>query len=123
MGDQQQLLGPRPHAITGLVLRPQPEPASSLLQLPALVRALAAPVRVANVDPQRTGFPEQRRAKVKYLGKVVDELLWMILEPGLPVDPIVSPAIIRRRGHYAGHLDPCAYQPLQRMLHISMQYD
>src|SRR5262249_447316 len=39
--DEQELFRPCPLAVTGPVLGPQPEPARPLLQLPALVRALA----------------------------------------------------------------------------------
>src|SRR5262249_26079408 len=93
--DEQQLFRACPLTVAGPVLGPQPEPARPLLQLPALVRALAAPVRVADIDPQRAGLAEQVTTQTKDLSKVIYELLRMIFEPELPVNAIVTLAVLR----------------------------
>src|SRR5262249_56121517 len=93
--DEQELFRPCPLAVTGPVLGPQPEPARPLLQLPALVRALAAPVRVADIDPQRAGLAEQVTTQTKDLSKVIYELFRMIFNPDLPVNAILPLALLR----------------------------
>src|SRR5215472_13562900 len=104
--DQKQLLRPRPPAVTCPVLGPQPEAAGLLLHLPALVRALAAPVRVPDVDPQRARLAEQCSAESKDLNEVIDKMLRMVFEPELPIDAIVALTVVWWGRYNTVHLDP-----------------
>ena len=71
-GRSKSLFRPSPGVIAWLILGPDAESPSALLGLEALVRSLAAPVGVPDVDPQASGISQDIPAQIKDFYSLLD---------------------------------------------------
>lgn len=121
--NEKELLRSRPLTVTRTILWPKTETSGALLGLLALVRPLATPVGVANVDPEGTGVLEDLAAQPEHIDEVIDEIARRFFVADLSVDAIVTLSVVRRRSHNAVHEQLGVNELLELGLDIATEQD
>lgn len=119
--DQQQLLASGPQAGSPLILRPAAEPASGLLVLAASGLPPAAPIRVAQVDPQAARIFEDSYQAAKHLDQPIQIFLRVGLQAKLAFHTVVALTVERRRRDDAVNLMPVTDQPIGTVQGIGIE--